>query len=200
MTGPAPMDLVERVLVESGVDRTVPPPGWGGYIKALAEAFVEWLRGWFPGLRGLAPIPTKLGPLATVLLTLVLLLTLYALVRMAILTRRTRRAAPAPPASLPSEARSLPECDRAAWRREIDRRLAARDVAGALEALWWWFARSVSATHVDPSWTSHELLVCCGRGDLTPFARALDQLLYGVERPDSEDLQRFLRGLEEALP
>jgi hypothetical protein len=199
VTGPAPMDLVERILRDSGVDRTVPPPGWGGYLKALAEAFAEWLRS-FPGLRGLLPIPTELGPLATVLLALVLLLILLALARLAVLSPWARRAAPAPPASLARVAPTVAERDRMAWRREIDRRLAAREVAGTLEAIWWWFARSVSTAHVDPSWTSHELLASCGRGDLAPFARALDRLLYGAERPDSEDLRRFLRGLEEAFP
>jgi hypothetical protein len=193
------MDLVERILVESGVDRTVPPPGWVGYFMALAEAFVEWSSGWFPGLRGLSSISTKLGPRTTLLLTAVLLLILCALLRVAVLSRRTRRAAPPPPALSPSLARTSPDRDRAAWRQEIDRRLAARDISGALEALWWWFARSVSSSHVDPSWTSRELLVCCGRGDLATFARALDRLLYGAERPGSEDLRRFLQGLEEAL-
>ncbi|HXB55447.1 MAG TPA: hypothetical protein VN461_11725 [Vicinamibacteria bacterium] len=200
MTERAPMDLVERVLVESGVDRTVPPPGWGGYLRALAEAFAEWLRRSFPGFRGLTDIPTKLGPLVSVLLALVLVLIVAALVRMVVQTRRARRMVPAAPELLPARAASVPERDRAAWRLEIDRRLAAGDVAGALEAIWWWFARSVSAIPVDQSWTSRELLVRCDRGDLAPQAWALDRLLYGAERPDSERLRLFLRGLEEALP
>src|SRR5258708_15451320 len=185
MTGEAPMDLVERILVESGVDRTVPPPGWAGYLRALAEAFSEWLGGLFPGLRGLSSISTKLGPRATLLLTAALLLILCALLRIAVLRRRTRRAAPATPPLSPSMARTFPDRDRAAWRQEIDRRLAARDVAGALEALWWWFARSVSSRHVYPSWTSRGLLVGCGPGALAPFARGLDRLRYRALPPDS---------------
>src|SRR5258708_4359130 len=163
MTGQAPMDLVERILVESGVDRTVPPPGWAGYLRALAEAFSEWLGGLFPGLRGLSSISTKLGPRATLLLTAALLLILCALLRIAVLRRRTRRAAPATPPLSPSMARPSPDRDRAAGSKEIARRPAPRDVAGAPEAPWWWSARPVPPTHVAPPWPSRELLVGCGR-------------------------------------
>src|SRR5258708_29532441 len=156
MTGEAPMDLVERILVESGVDRTVPPPGWAGYLRALAEAFSEWLGGLFPGLRGLSSISTKLGPRATLLLTAALLLILCALLRIAVLRRRTRRAAPATPPLSPSMARTFPDRDRAAWRQEIDCRLAARDVAGARPGLLWWVARWVAARPIDPSLAGRE--------------------------------------------
>jgi hypothetical protein len=92
-----------------------------------------------------------------------------------------------------------PERGRADWRQELDRRLASGDVAGALEALWWWFAREVASEHVDASWTSHELLARCGRRELAPLATALDRLLYGAERPDVSDLLRFRGRIEEAL-
>jgi hypothetical protein len=107
----------------------------------------------------------------------------------------TRPAASAIPSAQP-----LAEHDREGWRREIDRRLAAGDLEGTLEALWWWFARSVSRDRVDPSWTSHELLARCARPDLTPLARVLDRLLYGQQRPRPDDVRRFVGRIEAALP
>jgi hypothetical protein len=81
----------------------------------------------------------------------------------------------------------------------LDARLAAGDVAAALEALWWWFARSASTADVDPSWTSRELLAHCGRHDLTPLALGLDRLLYGPARPGSVELRTFIARAEAGL-
>jgi hypothetical protein len=197
---PAAADLpvLRRVLEETRVDQTVPTPGWSGYAAAVAEAFFEWLRGVFPRLPRLDWIATRLGWFAVAIVGLLVLLIVVALLRMAAGGLRRPRAQPGSPP--PAPARPAPERDRGAWRAEVDRRLAAADVAGALEALWWWFARSISAARVDPAWTSQELLAHCGRRDLAPFATTLDRLLYGSERPGPQDVRGFLGRLEAALP
>src|SRR5262249_37422956 len=186
---------VERVMAESGVDRTPAPEGWTGYVRGLAESFAEWLVGAFPRLSGLRALAAHAGTLSLVVLGLLLLVILYAWLS------RTARARRPPPAGRPGAPRPPPaeERARAAWREEIERRLGTGDVPGALEALWWWFARSVSAAEVDPSWTSLELLARCGRADLAPLARGLDRLLYGSARPAADDVRLFLGGLQRAL-
>lgn len=198
MTTPADLELMRRVLEESGVDQTVPAPSWSAYFEMLLEAFAAWLVRHFPRLHGLASIPRRIGP-AIAVAGVVLVVAILVWVARTALVRRRRAAAAAPtPPPLPSAPRQT-ERDRRGWRHEIERRLAVGDVEGALEALWWWFARSICAGRIDPSWTSRELLASSGRTDLTPVARALDRLLYGSERPDADGLRHFLGRLEAAL-
>jgi len=198
MTSPADLDLVQRILKETGVDQTPPSPNWSGYLEAVAEAFAAWLRKRVPGLDFLSSLPVSLGPAVALAGVIFVVAVLVVVMRTAVLRRRRAPARPTRPAA--TGAPRTPDRDRGAWREEIDRRLARGDIEGALEALWWWFARSVSAGRVDPSWTSRELLASCGRSDLTPTAGVLDRLLYGLERPRPEDLRRFVGRLEAALP
>jgi hypothetical protein len=191
--------IVRRVLEETGVDQTVPSPGWSGYAEAVAEALFEWLRDRVPGVDAFAAFFKGLGPTVAVVAAAGVLLLLLALARATL--RRRRRAVPThPPAARPAPLTPGEPPDRTAWRAEMESRLARGDVAGALEALWWWFARSLSTGHVDPSWTSHELLARSGRRDLAPLTRALDRLLYASERPNVDDVRRFLGRLEPLLP
>jgi hypothetical protein len=190
----AHLDVVERVMAESGVDRTPVAEGWMGYVRGLAEAFAQWMVRAFPRLRGVRALADHAGTVCLVLLGLLLLAIAYAWLSGISRRRPSPVARPEAAPPPPPEAR-----DRAAWRTEIDVRLGRGDVPGALEAVWWWFARSVSAAEVDPSWTSHELLLRSGRADLAPVARGLDRLLYGSARPAAEDVRVFLGGLERAL-
>jgi hypothetical protein len=199
VSAPADLALVRRLLEETGVEQRHPPPGWSGYFEALADAFTEWLRDRLPNLQGLSALPAQLGLLAALVGAVLVASILYSVGR-AVLRRRRDPRATTPPAPSPSTASRGVEHDRQGWRQEIDRRLEAGDVESSLEALWWWFARSVSADRVDASWTSHELLARCARADLAPLARALDRLLYGSQRPRADDLRRFLGRLEAALP
>jgi len=200
MSAPADLALLRRVLEETGVDQTVPSPSWSAYFERLIEAAGRWLVSHFPRLQGLASLPRRLGPAAAFLGIVFVVAVLFWVARMVVLRRR-QAGATAPPAKPPlPPASRVPERDRPAWRHEIERRLAAGDIEGALEALWWWFARSVCPGRVDPAWTSHELLASSGRADLAPVAGALDRLLYGFARPDADELRRFLGRLEAALP
>jgi hypothetical protein len=199
VTRAADLDVLGRVLQETGVDQTAPDPSWSAYLYALLEAFAAWLERLLPSLRGLRDLPTRLGPamglVAIALVAVVLLVVARA-------TWRSRRdtVRPVPPAArtVPA-ARPFPEHDRDGWRREIERCLAAADVAAALEALWWWFARALTTARVDPAWTSHELLAHTQRRDLGPLALALDRLLYGAARPQAADIHAFLSRAEDVL-
>jgi hypothetical protein len=197
MTTPADLELVRRILDETGVEQTPPAPGWSAYFETLAQAFAEWLVRHFPRLQGLASLPRRLGPAAAVVGMALVVTVLFTIARTVI--RRRRTAALARPAAPPPSAPRVSERGRREWRHELERRLAAGDVEGALEAVWWWFARSVSAGRVDPSWTSRELLASSGRAELSPEAGILDRLLYGSDRPDADELRRFLVRLEAAL-
>ena len=192
--------LVRRVLEETAVDQTVPTPGWSGYAEAVAEALFEWVRDRIPGVDAVASLFKGLGPAVAVAAAAGVLLLILALARATL--RRSRGRVPArPPAARTAPlAPGEPPRDRSAWRAEMESRLARGDVAGALEALWWWFARSLSTGPVDPSWTSQELLARSGRRDLAPLTRALDRLLYASQRPNADDVRRFLGRLEPLLP
>ena len=198
MTAPADLELVRRILEETGVDQTPPAPGWSAYFEALAEALAEWLVRHFPRLHGLASLPRRLGPAAAVVGVALVVTVLFLIVRTT-LARRRLAAGARPPRPAPA-APPIVERGRREWRHELERRLAGGDVEGALEALWWWFARSVSSGRVDPAWTSRELLASSDRMDLMPEAGSLDRLLYGFDRPAADDLRRFLVRLEAALP
>jgi hypothetical protein len=91
-------------------------------------------------------------------------------------------------------------CDRRAWKAEIEARLASGDVAGALEAFWWWLASSLSLeSAVDASWTTRELLAKARRRELLGLGARLDVLMYGPRIPSSDDVIACLARFEENL-
>jgi hypothetical protein len=195
----ADSEILQRVLRESGVDQTVATPSWSEYAAALLEALFQWARGHAPDVGFLKGLSNLVGPglVVAVIVGVVIVLLTVARAMYGARQRRGRglaavRTVPTPPAT--------PERGREGWRRELDRRLAAGDFAGALEALWWWFARGLTSARVDPAWTSRELLAHVRRSDLGPLALALDRLLYGPARPRAEDIDGFVRRAEEALP
>jgi hypothetical protein len=199
VTAPADLDVLRRVLQETGVDQTAPDPSWSAYLYALLEAFAAWLERRLPSLHGLRDLPTRLG-LAMGLVAIALVIVVLLVVARA--TWRSRRDAVRP---VPASARTIPaatpvpERDRDGWRREIERCLATADLAAALEALWWWFARALTTARVDPAWTSHELLAHTQRRELGALAFDLDRLLYGAARPRAADIHAFLSRAEDVL-
>ena len=196
----ADSEVLQRVLRESGVDQTVAAPSWSAYPTALMEALFERLRAHLPDLGFLRGLPDLVGPGLIVAVIGLVLLVLFIVARAILDTRRQRRGDSPPTVRTVLARTPVPENDRQAWRRELDRRLAAGDFAAALEALWWWFARALTPARVDPAWTSRELLAHTRRPELGGLALALDRLLYGPARPQAEDIERFLRRAEEALP
>jgi hypothetical protein len=193
-------ELVRRVLRETGVDQTVPPAPWSGYVETLGEAFSNWLSVRFRGGRELVVVVRAIAPWAAAILLLVVVALVIAVLVLALRgrRRRVRREPPAPVAMAPA---ALPRRrDRLGWWAELERRLAAGDVALALEALWWWFACSIATLRVDPSWTSGELLERFGRLDLRAQGRALDRMIYGAARPRVDEIEAFKQGLAGLLP
>jgi len=195
VTHPADLDLVRRILEESGVDQSPPSPGWAAYLVALVEGLVERLRKWFPRPPGLGWLTPRV---LTVMAAVLLLAVALTLLRMLALSRRRTRP-PTPTRGATPAATLHVERDRPGWRAEVDRRLAMGEIRGALEAVWWFLALSISQARVDPSWTSFELLGRCGRRDLTPLANTMDRLVYGTKAPGSDDLRRLVGQLEKAL-
>jgi hypothetical protein len=191
--------LVRRVLEETGVDQTVATPGWSGYAEAVAQAAFAWLHARFPAAETLSSLARGMAPGVALAAGIAAVGLLYLLVRSVLRRRRGRARAPATPEPRPAVVDEI-QRGRSGWRMEMDRRLAAGDVAGALEALWWWFAHSVCPAAVDRSWTSQELLARSGRRDLAAPARALDRLIYGSGRPTADEVRRFLGQLETLLP
>jgi hypothetical protein len=199
VTTPADLDVLERVLRESGVDQTVAGPSWSAYVYALLEAFVAWLDRRRPGMHGLRDLTNTLGPAFGVAAIALVLIVILVVVRASLRARRRVAAPVRTSVRAIAAATPTPERDRDAWRREIDRHLDAGDFGAALEALWWWFARALTRARVDPTWTSRELLAHVGRRELGGLALALDRLLYGAVRPRAADIHAFLSRAEEAL-
>lgn len=186
--------LLERILQESAVQRQASPPSLGEYAAALQEALVGWLSRHAPPLASFLD-----SRVAEVLLWLGVAAVLAGLV-VHLLRRLQGRPVAAPDLALPPVRKeSGPERDPAAWRRELEARLLRGDVAAALEALWWWLARSLCGPRVDASWTSRELLDEARRADLRPLANALDRLAYGERTPTDAEVRGLLGRFEESL-
>lgn len=199
--GAGDMERLERILRDSQVQREAAQPSWGAYaahvVERVLRAFADWLRGVLE-LLGASGLDARV--VAWVIAVAALVALVWALVSW-VLRRREPQVGRAPtpePSRVPGEAARLIE--RAEWRRELEARLARGDVPAALEALWWWLARSLSGAAVERSWTSRELLARAARLDLAEPASALDRMLYGRERPHVDDVRRLVSRLDAALP
>lgn len=98
-------------------------------------------------------------------------------------------------AALPAAVR-----DAAAWRAELERCLAEERIAGALEAAWWWLARSLAGERAAADWTSRDLLAQMPRREsLFAAVRRLDAWTYGPRPPGADELRRLVGRLEAEL-
>jgi hypothetical protein len=192
--------LIERLFRETGAETKVSGPSWREYGSVVAAAIAERIDAFFSKLR----IRQALWPrvLAWVLLALVLAMLAVILVRALARLWARRHSRPRETGAVvlvdggtaAQEGRS-----RDAWRAEIEARLALQQIDAALEAVWWWFARSLTERAIDPAWTSRELLEAAQRGELRPQAAALDRMIYGPTRPGPHEVRHFVRRLEAAL-
>ncbi len=89
--------------------------------------------------------------------------------------------------------------DAAAWRLELERRLAQERIPEAVRAAWWWLARSRAGPAAEPTWTGRELLRWSRREDLGALLRQLDAMAYGPWPPGTAEVRRLAARLEEAL-
>ena len=182
------------MLASSGVERTPVPPE-SSYLGELARAAVDAL---FQAVRKGAGM-VHLSPRTLIVSAVVAAVLALGLLVRALLPRLRRgpRAAVETPAVVPLP---LAELDAAGWRAELDRRLAAGRPAEALEAAWWWLARSLAGSQAMPDWTSRDLVMRAGRQDLAALIRRLDAFLYGPRRPAAQEVRGLVDRLEEALP
>ncbi|HKD18458.1 MAG TPA: hypothetical protein VKG23_11375 [Thermoanaerobaculia bacterium] len=199
--GRADPGVLREVLAQARVVQTPAGPRLGSYFAALAAALVRWIA------RAFHTRPELSESIALAVSVTALALLAAALSVLAIwLWRRlaARRSAPAA-AESPSEWQTAPDPasargDRSRWRSRIDELLSAGDVAGALEAVWWWFASSLDLDGaIDGSWTTRELLRRAGRPELSPSASTLDLLMYGRRVPSPADVVSCVGRLEKIL-
>lgn len=188
--------LVERVLTTSGVERTPVPPE-GSYLQELGQSLQRWVLDLLKESALLAlPAAALIGIVVLAAVLAVVLLLWMLLPRL-----RARRAKSGEEEVGALVAVGVPPASRdaAAWRAELDRRLAEGKTAEALEAAWWWLARSVAGPRVEPDWTSRDLLAQARREDLYDVVRRLDVLTYGPRRPGLEEVHILVGRLEAVL-
>jgi hypothetical protein len=193
---PADAALVERVLASSGVDRTPVPPE-SSYLGELARAARDALyQALLRGAEMLHVPQAWLIGAAAVLAGLALFLAVRS-----VLPRLRRRPPETAPArgEMAAAAGLSPALDAAGWRAELERRLAAGLAAEALEAVWWWTARSLAGPRAEPDWTSRDLVTRARRPGLVELIRRLDAYIYGPRRPTLADVRGLVGRLEEAL-
>jgi hypothetical protein len=188
---------MRRVLAETGVERTPAPPE-GSY---LGELFSTVMRSLLEALAR-ASESLRLPPwLSWGLLGLLLVLIGLIAARLLLGILRARRRAEEGDGAVAASraaARSAP-LDAAGWRAELELRLAGAQVPEALEALWWWLARTLAGADAEPDWTSRDLLAHSRRYDLRDLVRRVDAFTYGPRPPRLEEVRGLVGRLEEAL-
>ncbi|HKI04506.1 MAG TPA: hypothetical protein VKK31_21180 [Thermoanaerobaculia bacterium] len=197
MNAAADRALVERILAETGVDR-VPVPPQASYLGELFRAAQQaLLDAILRGGRMLSLPPRVLEGIAWGLAALAVLLIVRAVVSR--LRRRGRAGTVEGDGAVAALGIPAAARDAAAWRAELERRLAEGRIAEALEALWWWLARSLAGDRVEPDWTSRDLVARARRQDLRDLVRRLDAFTYGPRQPGIDDLRSLVGRLEQAL-
>jgi hypothetical protein len=175
----------------------VPPQS--SYLGELSRAFWERLTELIG--RGLESLHLGREAARWVVIVLVVL-ALLTIVRIAVSTidrrRRSRKGQAAEDAisALPLAAAGW---DAAAWRREMERCLAEERIGDALQAAWWWLARSIAGPAAEPDWTSRDLQRKTERRELRDLLRRLDALTFAADRPGLADLQHLAERLRSAL-
>jgi hypothetical protein len=199
VVAPAAADrvLLERVLTETGVERTPVPPQ-SSYLGELWRSF----------LRAVAEMFARLGEMLHLdkgtLLWLAVALVALALIALGwLLVTARRRRAKTPGAAGPPDAEAFDAAvagrDAAAWRAELERCLAEERIGDALRAAWWWLARTIAGPAAEPDWTSRELATRTGRRELRDLLRRLDVLTYGAARPGLSDVRRLAEQIRGVL-
>ncbi|MEM7051698.1 MAG: hypothetical protein AAF604_18670 [Acidobacteriota bacterium] len=159
------------------------------------------IKTWFETLTRRVVLPSLAPKTVLVLIASVVIasaLTVFAWFLLALVGQRRprRRATLAGP--LVGEPADGP-LDATAWWRIFGQRLRSGDADAALEALWWWLARSLAGSEADPSWTGRELLRRAERLDLRDSVGRLDRLRYGPEGAALGEVERLASRLEASL-
>jgi hypothetical protein len=193
-------ELLRQVLAETRVATRPAGPTLLAYVSDVMEALFRRLGAFFASqpevVRGI--LGTAVVIALAVVVAALLLLALAAFRRL----RGRADRGPSVPHLVWSEKPGdrIPAHDRAAFRAEIEACLARGDIAGALQALWWFLATSLGMdSPIDPSWTTRELLQRAGRAELLRLAPLLDALRYGRRTASRKDVADGLQRVEEAL-
>ena len=190
--------LLGRVLAGSRVERRPEPPD-ASYLRDLTASLYAALVKVIERATGRLGLPGwVLGGIAAALAALVVAL----LARAWWARRRRARGSGAGIEATAAEAAAAGEgelLDAAAWRFELQRRLAEQQLPEALRAAWWWLARSLAGAGAQPTWTGRELLRWSRREDLRDLVRLLDRLTYGPRPPAVEEVRQLAARLEAAL-
>ena len=184
------------MLAESGVS-TAPAPPDSSYVGELFAAAQRAL------LDALMAGGRMLGLSTPMIWGIVILLTALALLllgRLVLARVRSRQRLDVEAGSLAAGSAPAPAPrDAAEWRAELERRLAEGRIPEALEAAWWWLARSVAGEKAEPDWTSRDLMARSRRPALAPLVRRLDAFIYGPRQPAAEELRTLVGRMEETL-
>ena len=198
--------LLARVLAGSRVERRPEPPD-ASYLRDLTASLYAALSKMIERATGRLGLPGwVLGGIAAALAAVVVAL----LARAWWVRRRRARGSGAgseAPAAAAADGRRAGGgragegelLDGAAWRLELQRRLAEQQLPEALRAAWWWLARSLAGAGAQPTWTGRELLRWSRREDLREIVRQLDRLTYGPRPPVAEEVRQLAARLEAAL-
>lgn len=197
--------LLGRVLAAAKVDVRPEPPD-ASYLHDLAAAFYAGLIKVIERATERLSLPQWLLAVVTAVLAAA---ALTLLARAFWGHRARRRRAGGSGLVVPAAAeetvpgggrnRDTDLWDAAAWRVELERRLAEERLPEALRAAWWWLARSLAGTRAEPTWTGRELLRWSHRDDLRELVRQLDRLAYGPRPPVAEEVRRLASLLDTAL-
>lgn len=198
--------LLEEVLSETGVAREMAEVGWSSYpyhlLRKVGEAFIGFVVG------GVSQLFAAEGiwRVAVWLLLVLAAAALFGWLVRAVLGwwRQRKDAGTAGDESDVVTAGGVASREHlarsaAAWRSELEAHLRAGRIPQALEAAWWWLARSLAAERADSSWTSRELVARAGRGELGPIVGTLDALMYGPRRPRASEVRGLVQALDERL-
>jgi hypothetical protein len=200
----ADRELVARVLAGSRVERRPEPPD-ASYLRDLIASFYVALAQLVERVSSRLGMPRWLlaGIAAALAATAAALLVRAWRARRRVAGAGGPAAAGAAPAGgAGAGGRPVTESDgwgAAAWRLDLDRRLAEGQVPEALHAIWWWLARSLAGPRAEPTWTGRELLRAASREDLGDLVRELDAMTYGPRPPASEQVRRLASRLEATL-
>lgn len=195
--------VLGRVLAGSRVERRPEPPD-ASYLRDLTASLYTALAKLIERATGRLGLPgwTLIGIAAALAAVVAALLVRVWWAR----RRRARGSGPGIEASAADEAAAgggpageSELLDAAAWRFELERRLAEQRLPEALRATWWWLARSLAGTRAQPTWTGRELLRWSRREDLRELVRQLDRLTYGPRPPVAEEVRQLAARLEAAL-
>ncbi len=197
----ADAETLQRLIADSRVETTAPKPGLALWVQDAAAALSRSLAGllerFMPGFGAVADRFLRI--LTLLLYTLLVLLVLLIAGRLARRWWQHRQPVPAEQRVVVADAEAAAPQLGSDWEAELRRRLENRDLAAAVEALWWWLASVLLPAGVESSWTSRELIARAGRRDLGPQVRRLDRMIYGPEPPAATEVGNLFRDLREAV-